>query len=305
MAQLNINEIAAIDRLANILGPLVTNSIIDSFAEQLRLRSTLAGTNKQDKITSLLTFLMSDKRTRSQAETLVNSLTMAAHSRAMAKKVEMTEDQVDAIVAEMRCLRLSAADLAKKSWRAGLKKTPAPSKATVPTPPSSPAHSAAPRPTVHEKALEHVRHLLDPATNPQVRGRQLELVVFGLLRDENLMPDHRIVIPGEEMDLSFVLDGHHYLVECKWEAAPVGLAPVEHFSTKVRRKAEGTFGVMLSMSGYVENINETASRGERLNCVGLNHQHLMAVLEGRTTWTETVRRARRAASSKSVFAAPQ
>jgi hypothetical protein len=137
--------------------------------------------------------------------------------------------------------------------------------------------------------------------SPQRRGRQLELLVLGILQVERLAPRHRVVVPGEEVDLTFVLDGQHYLMECKWEQRPVGLPVLERFATKVRRKAEGTFGVVLSMSGYARGINEKAARGERLNCVGLTRDHLSAVLRGRTTFKETVRRARRAASDRSLF----
>jgi hypothetical protein len=138
---------------------------------------------------------------------------------------------------------------------------------------------------------------------PQRRGRQLEWLLLGILQVERLAPEHRVVIPGEEVDLTFVLDGQHYLMECKWEQRPVGLPALERFATKVRRKAEGTFGVVLSMSGYVRGINVKAARGERLNCVGLTRRHLVRVLGGRATWAETVRRARRAASDRSLFCA--
>jgi hypothetical protein len=122
-----------------------------------------------------------------------------------------------------------------------------------------------------------------------------------VLQAERLSPEHRITVPGEEMDLAFVLDGQHYLVECKWERQPLGLPPIQLFAGKVRRKAEGTFGVVVSMSGFVGDINEKASCGERLNCIGVTYQHVMAILEGRATWSETIRRARRTASHQSRF----
>lgn len=299
MVKLSVEQIAAINRLANVLGPLVTNAVIKDMAEQLGLLRSMTGSNKEAKIASLLAPLLDDTDNRKIGAALIGRLTMAAHGRAVRKQVEMTEEDADAIVSEMRRLRLPAADLAQKGWRTGLKSSP------VPTPVSDLGKrgevSNSIRPIVHERALLHVRSLVDPTTNPQSRGRQLEYVLLGVLQEEKLGPEHRLVIPGEEMDLSFVLDGQHYLVECKWEHGPIGLPPLELFSTKVRRKAEGTFGVVLSMSGYVSDINDRASRGERLNCVGLSHQHLMAVLEGRATWSETVRRARRSASDKSRF----
>jgi len=136
---------------------------------------------------------------------------------------------------------------------------------------------------------------------PQRRGLQLEWLLLGILQYEKLAPRHHVIIPGEEIDLTFVLDGQHYLMECKWAERPIGLPVVEGFAAKVRRKAEGTFGVVLSMSGYVRGINEKAARGERLNCIGLTRAHLSSVLAGRTTWAQIIRRARRAASERSLF----
>jgi hypothetical protein len=58
------------------------------------------------------------------------------------------------------------------------------------------------------------------------------------------------------------------------------------------------------MSGFVQNINTTASRGARLNCVGVRFREFIAVLEGRTTFVAVVRAARAAASTRSTFWSP-
>ena len=73
------------------------------------------------------------------------------------------------------------------------------------------------------------------------------------------------------------------------------------FSDKVRRKAEGTFGILLSMSGFVTTMNAGATTGSRLNCIGLTARELMLVLEGMTTFARLVRRARAEASTRAVF----
>lgn len=307
MAGFSLDEIAAMDRVASILGPLVTNPIIAGYAKELGLSRYVTGNNKEDKISSLLAAGLADGRRRATAEMLITALTMAAHARSLKSQNAMTDDDVDAVVREMRRLGLAPGELAQRGWRKALrKKAPDPPDHTPPKPPDSRpgghgSPQSSPRPVVHETALQRVRELIDPAVNAQHRGRQLEFVVFDLLQKEHLAPERNIVIPGEQIDHSFVLDGQHYLVECKWETDPIGLPALHLFSAKVGHKAEGTFGVMLSMSGFVIDINEKASRGGRLNCVGLLHQDLIRVLEGRSTWTEIVRRARRAASQRSEF----
>jgi hypothetical protein len=157
------------------------------------------------------------------------------------------------------------------------------------------------KPRVHFAARDHIGELVLPGVNPQHRGRQLELIVFEILQAEVLSPERHVVIPGEEIDLAFTLDAQHYLVECKWEAPLLGLPVIESFASKVSRKAEGTFGVVLSMSGFVADVNEKAARGARLNCIGLAPTQFMNILEGRITWSESVRRGRQLASRRSIF----
>ena len=41
--------------------------------------------------------------------------------------------------------------------------------------------------------------------------------------------------------------------------------------------------MVLSMSGFVADVNEKAVRGARLNCIGLAPMHFMNILEGRIT----------------------
>jgi hypothetical protein len=167
-----------------------------------------------------------------------------------------------------------------------------------------PATTAVPgssRPHRHEEALMYIGQLAADNSFPQRRGLELEKIVLAVLAHERLQPIHSIVIQGEQIDLAFVLDGQHYLVECKWEQDPVGLPHVNTFAAKVGRKAEGTFGLLLSMSGFVSHINETATRGARLNSVGVGHRELIAVLEGRTTFAAVVRAARGLASTKATF----
>ncbi len=94
----------------------------------------------------------------------------------------------------------------------------------------------------------------------------------------------------------FTLGDLHYVSECKWERKRVGFPQVRLLSDKARTKIEGTYGVVVSISGFVDDINEKVAMSNRQNSVGLDYGHLMAVLEGRTTWSRVVREARKHAS---------
>jgi hypothetical protein len=226
---------------------------------------------------------------------------MQAHERAVRGTVTMTEADADAIVGDMRAVGLKPGDLARRSWRSALRKDALPQSTGPIAQGSEPQTLQKVLPRVHATAVEHVRELVLPGVNPQHRGRQLEMILQEILHAEQLHPERNVVIPGEQIDLAFTLDAQHYLVECKWEEPPIGLPPIELFATKVSRKAEGTFGVVLSMSGFVADVNEKVSRGARLNCVGVTHMQFMNIIEGRATWSEVVRVARRLASTRSLF----
>lgn len=290
---------AAIGRIAATLAPVVTNSIISDVASAMGV-ANLDGTNKPARLRSLLTALwLVGSRTR--VERCVASLVMAAHDRAASGQGEMTEDDVDSVVADMKPLGLDPGQLALRGWRRALRKHATPTAPAPRTGTEVPATSSQTPPRPYPDAVEHLRQLVAPSISPHLRGHQLETIVYDVLLREQLGPRKNIRIPGEEIDLAFVLDGQHYLVECKWEQQPVGLAAVTLFAGKVSKKAEGTFGVVLSMSGFVGDINEKASRGGRLNCIGVTAQQFMLVLDGRTTWGQLVRQARMLASTTSVF----
>lgn len=300
MAELSIKDGAAANRIAARLGPTVTNSIIDGLARELGFRP-LQASNKVRKIQLMLAELLADGRSRATASKAIVTLTMEGHHRTVAGQAGMTVDDVDVIVADMKTIGIPTGDLARTGWRAGLK-NPSQAKGNSPGTQGAVAPSmTGPRPQRHDQALAYLAQLTMDDSRPQHRGHELEKIVFELLLKEALQPTGNIVNAGEQIDLAFILDGHHYLVECKWEAQPVGLPIVTAFSAKVARKAEGTFGLLLSMSGFVRNINETATRGSRLNCIGIAHQHLIDALEGRTTFTAIVKAARASASTRATF----
>lgn len=300
MPELSIKDAAAVNRLAAVLAPHVTNGVIDAVAKQFDFKR-LEGSNKMKKIQWIVGELLEDGRSRTTAAKAIATLAMEAHHRTVAGTAAMTTADADAIVAEMKALGLSTGDLARTNWRAGLKRAVTTNDAVSDARTSAPTTQLRTKPQRHEEALRYISQLLSDSGHPQDRGRELEKIVLGVLAAESLQPTGNIVNAGEQIDLAFVLDGQHYLVECKWEKHPIGLPDVSLFSVKVGRKAEGTFGVLLSMSGFAHNINTTAARGARLNCIGVTFREFMDVLEGRRTFADVVRAARAAASTRSEF----
>lgn len=297
MAGVSVKEATALNRIAAKLGKHVTNAFIDQVGSEHGY-PRLDGSNKTKKIQSLLTGLLGDGRTRARAADVIEALVVEAHHRTVDGKAEMTEAEAEGVVEDMKLLGLGVGQLGRAHWRTGLKGGPSPRSGAVSMPA---APSSTPNPRRHEEALLYIQQLASEDRRPQHRGRELEKIVADVLTKEGLRAAHNIVNPGEQIDVAFVLQGHHYLVECRWEKAPQGLPALREFSDKVRRKAEGTFGVLVSMSGFVNNINATASQGSRLNCVGMTSREFMPVLEGRTTFAAVVESARAGASRRTLF----
>lgn len=304
MPTLSPNEHAAIAQIAATISAVVTNANINAVADQCGLR--LDGSNKSDRLRDLLMALYCDGRRRGLARDVIVSLFMEAHARSVQGKAPLFYEDTEVVVREARVLSFSLTQIAKAPWRNNLKRRSA-DPAAPPASSSNGRHThtsqgtLAAKPKRHEHGLAYIEELLASPVSPQHRGRQLENILHAVLADERLSPAHRIVNPGEELDLSCLIDGQHYIVECKWEKEPVGLPILRDFIGKIETKAVGTFGVLLAMGGFVGDINEKAHRGQRLSCVGLDAMHLMNILEGRTTWAETVRSARTDASRRSRF----
>jgi hypothetical protein len=58
-----------------------------------------------------------------------------------------------------------------------------------------------------------------------------------------MRPQKNVLNPGEEIDMVFSSQHQHYLLECRWRAEPQEGPAVREFMEKIRRKAEGSWGL--------------------------------------------------------------
>jgi hypothetical protein len=176
--RLPIEEHAALSRISKTLSGAVANGKITAIATTFGFRQ-LAGSNKIDRIRSLLGALLSDGRSRSTAGTAIETIVVEAIHRTVAGKADtplMIED-IDAIVAELKVLGLPTGALGRPKCRIGLRSA-APPPVTPPVHSQSahaPLHSSPPR--RHDHALAYIRELVqwDPS-RAQQRGREFEKV---------------------------------------------------------------------------------------------------------------------------------
>lgn len=304
MAGVTVPQMALINELAAVIADLVTTTQIADRASNFGLEAI--GSNKADKLRYMLCELRTDQRRTNAAVNLISTLVMDAHQRHVTKKIVMNQGQIAKVIELMNRLGWPAGDLKK------LKLAPQPQapQATASTPSAPAPSSVQPAPEragaiarPHPDILSEIAKVLNPDYPAQMRGRMLETFLAQICKVEGLRPVPDVRTPGEQTDIFFTCRDQHYLVECKWESGPVGVPHVTAFHSKLETRSAGTRGVFLSMSGYTQDIEARILRGRQISQVGLAHDHLMAVIEGRATWTDLVLEAHRNLAMRHMFVA--
>lgn len=131
--------------------------------------------------------------------------------------------------------------------------------------------------------------------NPQKRGYRLEKVLKELFELFDLDPKASFRITGEQIDGAFSFEGTDYLLEAKWQKAPVDAKELDSLAGKLSRKLENTLGLFLSINGYSEDAVKAHSSGRRL-VILMDGSDLMAVIEGRIDLVQLLLRKRRKAA---------
>lgn len=130
---------------------------------------------------------------------------------------------------------------------------------------------------------------------PQKRGYLLEAHIRRLFEVFDLDPRASFKLEGEQIDGAFTFEAFDYLLECKWQQAPVDCGDLDVLAGKLSRKLENTLGVFLSIGGFSGAGVKAHSSGRRMMFL-MDGADLMAVLEDRIELPQLLRRKRREAS---------
>jgi hypothetical protein len=123
----------------------------------------------------------------------------------------------------------------------------------------------------------------------QQRGRLFEVFLYDLFVAHDLNPRSQFRIVGEQIDGAFEFEGTHFLLEAKWEAVPLGAAPIDSFSKKVERKLENTLGFFVALNGFTDE-GLAAVRSGRPSVVMMDGQDLAVVLQGLFDFRDLLKR---------------
>jgi len=123
---------------------------------------------------------------------------------------------------------------------------------------------------------------------PLQRGFAFERFLKNLFDANGLSARSSFRLVGEQIDGSFELSSETYLLEAKWQGAPIGAADLRSFNAKVEDKAAWSRGLFVSHSGFSDEGLEAFGRGKRVICVdGLD---LYEILEKRLALPEVLRK---------------
>lgn len=150
-------------------------------------------------------------------------------------------------------------------------------------------------------ALKSAFIALITAADVQRRGYQLEKLLNDLFKLSALNPKTSFRLTGEQIDGAFTFDTDDYLLEAKWEKAPVPSATLDVFAGKIRRKAAHTRGLFLAINGFQESALALHS-GRASAMILMDGNDVMAVLEERIALHDLLLHKRRhAAHTGQVF----
>lgn len=103
--------------------------------------------------------------------------------------------------------------------------------------------------------------------DPQAKGYAFERFLKDLFDTFGLDAKEPFRLRGEQIDGSFLLAGHTYLVEAKWHAQPTGAADLHVFQGKLDQKASWARGLFISYTGFTVEGLDAFGRGKKVVCM--------------------------------------
>jgi hypothetical protein len=140
------------------------------------------------------------------------------------------------------------------------------------------------------------------ALKAQERGFAFEVFLSELFALYDLAPRRSFRNTGEQIDGSFEMPPETFLLEAKWQDAPIGQGDLLTFSGKVEGKALWSRGLFVSYSGFTPDGLHAFARGRRTSIVCMDGLDLVQILSGGLNFIEVIqRKKRRAAETGNAF----
>ncbi len=134
---------------------------------------------------------------------------------------------------------------------------------------------------------------LHMAASPQAAGLAFERILNRLFALHDLAPREPFRVVGEQIDGSFELDHDVYLLEAKWEKAPVAEAPLLVFRGKIEGKSKFTRGVFVSLNGVTQPAQDAIRVGKQPTFFVIDGYDLSMILDEKIGLVDFLRQRRR------------
>lgn len=102
---------------------------------------------------------------------------------------------------------------------------------------------------------------------PQPRGYKFETFLKDLFNAHGLKAAEPFRLRGEQIDGSFELEGHTYLLEAKWQNEKTAADQLRIFNAKLDEKVAWARGLFVSYSGFTEDGLHAFGRGKKVICM--------------------------------------
>lgn len=109
-------------------------------------------------------------------------------------------------------------------------------------------------------------------------GLALEPFINQLFEVFQLLPRQPFRVMGEQIDGSFELESHIYLLELKWEKDPLPEADLLIFRGKIEGKSTFTRGVFIALNDISDPAKDAITRGKAPSFFVMNGHDLMMIL---------------------------
>ncbi|MBW4704652.1 restriction endonuclease [Micromonospora sp. RL09-050-HVF-A] len=126
------------------------------------------------------------------------------------------------------------------------------------------------------------------------RGMAFNQLIADALQRDGIDAEADARGPRGEVDVAFFYEGTWYLLEAKWEAAPIDADPIRKLHDVVNERRPGSMGILASWSGFNESALRRAA-GTR-NLILFDRTHIEALLAGVATAQEVLSASNRAIS---------
>lgn len=154
-------------------------------------------------------------------------------------------------------------------------------------------------PKHHEHLAAALKDIMQLAPIP--RGFAFERFLDETFAVFNLAPRKSFRLVGEQIDGSFHLN-ETYLVEAKWQDAPIGNRELQAFAGTVRTKAIWSRGLYISYSGFSEDGLMAFGRGDATRIICLDGLDLWQIMDKKLDLSEVLSlKTRRAAETGRAF----